>query len=220
MVLFALSIIPYRNIPESHEKYEWGYWESWKQLFSKENRGVVIPFMGMGAENTAGVLIWPIFIYELLEGNYFEVGALTTLIVGVTMLAQLLVGKRLDDAHLEKSFIKYGTTLNSLGWIVKAFVATAFHIFVAGLFHSLVKVITMTPLTTLMYEVGADQGHYIDEYTVLHDQAMHIGRLFMLGIASLLVVFISLQWAFIIAAFASLTFNIFASAKVSLRGVG
>ena len=49
--------------------------------------------MANGAENAIGVIIWPIFIWQLLEGDYVKVGAISSLIVFVTIAMQLSVGK-------------------------------------------------------------------------------------------------------------------------------
>ena len=97
IVLFLASGIPYITIPRTREKYTWSYVETWKQFFSKKNRTIVVPLIADGAENVVGMIIWPIFIFEILNGNYFEVGAISTFIIGVTIIVQLITGKYIDE---------------------------------------------------------------------------------------------------------------------------
>jgi MFS family permease len=156
-----------------------------------------------------GLIIWPIFIWQLLDGNYFEVGVISSLIVIVTVALQIVVGKYIDKGNKQK-MLKYGSGLYALGWVFKIFIATAFQIFIASTYHSLVKVFARTSFDTLNYEMAADQGHYVDEYTVLREMAISFGRMLM----SLLIIFLiskfNLEWSFILAALAALTMNFLA----------
>ena len=65
----------------------------------------------------------------------------------------------------------------------------------------------MTPFDTLVYEISADSGHYVDEFTVLREMALTMGRVLVLAIVALLLLFVSLEWTFVIAAGASLLLN-------------
>ena len=65
----------------------------------------------------------------------------------------------------------------------------------------------MTPFDTLVYEISADEGHYIDEFTVLREMALTFGRVITLAVVAFLLLFVSLEWTFIIAAGASLLLN-------------
>ena len=58
-----------------------------------------------------------------------------------------------------------------------------------------------------MYEQAADRGHYVDEYTVLREISLNIGRVLMLVSLFILFYFVGLTFAFILAAIASLLIN-------------
>ncbi len=58
-----------------------------------------------------------------------------------------------------------------------------------------------------MYTQAADSGHYIDEYTVLREIALNIGRLGMLILVFFLTQSFSLASAFFLAALVSLGVN-------------
>lgn len=207
-IVYAFMIIPILKIPKTSEQFSWSYGKTWREFFSKERRGAIIALGAIGAENTVAVVIWPIFIFQILHGNYLQVGALTTIIVGVTIVLQLGVGKFIDFSEAAKQkTLRAGSIFYALGWIIKIFVATAFQIFIAGFYHGLTKIFTMTPFDTLVYEIAADEGHYVDEFTVLREMAIHTGRVLTLVLIMGFLLFFSIQWTFIIAATASLLLN-------------
>lgn len=215
VILYCASFIPYITIPRTKEKFDWDYLETWKKFFAKERRDVVYAFMADGAESVVGLIVWPVFIFNVLKGNYFEVGAVSALIVGVTILLQLLVGEYADKKVGKKIIIQFGSILYSLGWILKIFVATAFHIFIIDSYHKLMKIFLRIPFDALTYEIAASKGHYVDEFSVVHEIAINIGKSIMLIVVIVALVFIPLQWTFVLAAVASILFN-FLRAKQAL----
>lgn len=204
IITFFLGMIPFAIVPRTNEKFSWDYRRSWRELFAKKNRAVVWGSIALGAEDTIGIIIWPIFIFLLLEGDYFKVGALSSLIVGVTVLLQYMFGHYLDRIEEKHKMLKMGSILYSLGWIMKIFVLTAFHVFIAGLYHKITKVMTEISYDAIFYDLAADQGHYVDEFTVLSEMALQIGKIIAYSTTAILVIFVSLNWAFIIGAIASL----------------
>jgi small-conductance mechanosensitive channel len=162
--------------------------------------------MGDGAENVIGIIVWPIFMWEILNGDYLQLGLLSSLVITVTVLMQLGLGKMVDLKDKNK-ILKFGTFFYSIGWIIKMFVATAFHIFVVSAYHNITKMFTRTPFDAMTYEKAADQGHFVDEYTVIHEMAVNLGRFLMLIVVFVLISWVSLEWTFILGALAALTLN-------------
>jgi len=208
-ILFVSAMAPFSIVPRTKEKFIWSYKQTWLHLVSSKNRHMVLGLMANGAENLVGLVVWPIFIFLLLDGNYLEVGALSSFIIAGTIVLQLLAGKYLDKMTKKEEMLKVGSVLISIGWVLKIFVVTAFHIFAAGLYHSLTKILTRTSIETMFYELAADSGHYVDEYTVLREMAISAGKV----IASVLVILVSIyfpiQWTFAIAATAAILLNTF-----------
>jgi MFS family permease len=163
-------------------------------------------YMGDGAESVINVIVWPIFIYELLNGNYFQIGALSAVIVVVTVFLQLLVGKWTDKLNKYR-ILKFSSIFYAVGWIIKMFIFTAFQIFIASTYHGITRLFTRTSFDTIFYEDSADQGHYVDEYTVIHEMAIQYGKVLMMILVLVLLIFMSMQWTFILAATASLFMN-------------
>jgi len=216
ILIFFISLIPFATLPKTKEVFSWSYGQTWKEFFSRRRRRVVLAYFGDGAESVIGVVIWPIFIWELLSGNYFKVGALSSLIVVVTIFLQLSVGRFADKGNKRK-MLKYGSIFYAFGWIIKIFIATAFQIFITSAYHSLARIFTRAPFDALNYEKAADQGHYIDEYTVIHEMAVQFGKSFMLVFVLLLLPFFNVQWTFVLAAIASLSMNFLADEEVIKR---
>jgi len=215
-ILYLISGIPYITIPRTKEHYSWGYVETWKKFFQNIRHKVIIAYIADGAESAIGLFIWPIFIFELLEGNYFEVGALSTLTVGVAVALQFVVGKYIDT-HVQKNrMLEWGSILYSIGWIVKIFITTAFEIFVAGAYQTITKIFTRTPFDTMTYEMSADEGHYVDEFTVLKEMALHTGRFIMAVFIILASFSFEIQWVFVFGAFAALFMTLIRSRDVHL----
>ena len=204
--LFLSGIIPLMTVPRTRERFRWGYLQTWKEFLSKKRRRTVLAYMGDGAENVIGIIVWPVFMWKVLEGSYLEVGILSTLVIIVTVLFQLGLGKSTDKKDKNR-MLKFGTFFYSLGWIAKMFVATAFHIFIVSTYHNLAKIFTRTPFDAMTYEKAADQGHYVDEYTVIHEMAVNFGRFLMLWVVLAMISYVSLEWTFILGALAALTLN-------------
>ena len=139
IALYLVSGIPYITIPRTHEKFSWTYQETLKEFFSKKNRKMIAAYMAYGSEEVVGFVIWPIFIFQILKGNYLEVGAISSLIICVTVVFQLILGKYIDGKG-RKKILQMGSILYSLGWIAKIFIATAFQIFIIGSYHNFTRI--------------------------------------------------------------------------------
>lgn len=207
ILFFILAIIPLSIVPKTNEKFIWGYFETWKNVFAKKNRPVAISLMATGAENAIGMIIWPIFIFLLLDGDYLKVGAISSFIVIGTVVLQLTTGKYLDNMSKKSKMLKLGSILYSIGWVIKIFVVTSFSIFIAGLYHSITGILTRTSINTMFYELAADEGHYIDEFTVFREVSIQVGKVVILIIVMAMSFFIEIQWTFILAAISSILFN-------------
>lgn len=216
MILFLVSGIPYLTIPRTNEKYSWSYIETWKNYWMLTRKKVILAHIGNGAESFVGIVVWPIFIFQILDGNYLQVGAISTFIIGVSVVIQLTVGKYVDKKIKKEEMLHWGSILYATGWIVKIFIDTAFQIFVAGLYHSIANVVMRTPFDTITYEIAADEGHYVDEFTVIKEIAINIGKILMAIVVAVISFFFNMQWVFLFAALASLLFSFVSKHDVEL----
>ncbi len=208
VILLVIATISYIFVPATDVYFSWSYKETIKNLFSKDMRHMTMGEFANGIEVSVTLIAWPIFLYEILNGDMFDIGAISTVIVGITIVIQLFVGKYLDKVkNAKERTLKIGSTLYAIGWILKIFVISAFQIFFVGLYHNIVKIFTKTPFTTILYDMSAEQGKYVDEFTVLREMSHHFGRALGLMSVSILTLFIPIGWTFFIAALASLALN-------------
>jgi len=209
VVLLIAATISYAFVPETPTHFDWGWLETWKNFFLPENRAVVVGEFANGAEVVVNLIVWPIFLYVLLDGNVFDIGAISTVIVGATIVIQLFVGRYLDkETSSKERTLRIGSTLYAAGWVLKIFVLSTLHVFVIGLYHNIVKIFTATPYSAILYDMSSDKGDYVDEFTVLREMAGHLGRTVCLIFVSVLALFIPLAWTFLIAAVASIALNL------------
>ena len=219
VVVFALSAIPLIFIPRTKEKFSWSKKKTIKKIFAKENRSAMWFFFADGAEFIIGSILWPIFIFQLLHGDYLQVVIISTLVVGVTIVMQLIEGRYADQKKgLKEKFVSFGGFFYALGWILKIFVLTAFQVFVFDAFHRITKVFYRVPIDSFVYEKAKDQKHLIDEFNVFRNVAITFGRIFMALAIIVMSFFLSLNWLFIFGALFSIFLSLaHTKLKMSLR---
>lgn len=218
VVVFTLSALPLLIIPRTKEKFSWSRIKIIKKTFAKENRMAAAFFFADGAEFVVGSIVWPIFIFQLLKGNYLEVGAVSTFVVAVTMIMQLIAGKYSDKGKQKDRIMKYGGIFYALGWILKIFVITALHVFVIDAFHKFTQVFYRVPLDTFVCEKGRDQKHLVDEFSIFRQMTISVGKIFMGTTILVFSFFISLNWLFLFGALFSIFLSlVHTRLKLSLR---
>jgi len=94
IIVYLFSYIPFLNLPRTKEKFAWSYKETIKQFIAKKNRRIIMANTANGAENAVTLIIWPIFIWQLLDGNFFNVGAVSCFIVDCFGGGNFTAGRR------------------------------------------------------------------------------------------------------------------------------
>ncbi|EKD47520.1 MAG: hypothetical protein ACD_66C00024G0005, partial [uncultured bacterium] len=89
-------------------------------------------------------------------------------------------------------------------WIFKALVDSVLGLFLASTFHGFGAILMSTSVDTMFYEKAADSGHYVDEFTVIREIALIIGRFSIVLVLAFLTIFAPIWIAFILAAFVTL----------------
>lgn len=188
--LFALSAVPLFFIENRYECFRWTAREAFAQLFNPRMRPLVYATMGDGIQFGILAVVWPLLIYFLLNGEYQTIGAVTTLALIAAILLRTLVGKHMDRIRGSTLMLRWGAFFSATGWVLKAFVATPFHIVMVDTYHMLGQAVYRTSIDIFTYEQAADNGSYIDEYTALKEIAINTGRaLGLLVVAALVATF-------------------------------
>lgn len=205
--LVLCSMIPLWFMPKFEAVYEFGYVETFQKLFSKQFRPMTLSMMAYGAEEIVGGTVWPIFLFIMFDHNLLNVGGFAALIVFISLILELFVGKETDKVS-PKRMVHIGTSVYALGWLWKGFVQTVSGVFAATTFHTFGSIMMRTPVDALAYNQAADSGHYIDEYTVIREMALSTGRIVMLFVLIALTSFFPMSVAFVLAAFVSFGINL------------
>jgi YQGE family putative transporter len=201
IVIFVISYFPLIKLPKTNEKFSWSVRKTIKKIFAKENRTTALVFFAEGAESIVFAVVWPIFVFQILNGNYLQIGLISTVTVVIVIAAQFFVGKKADGTKKSKNkLVKYGGIFYSLAWLLKIFILTALHVFVIDIFHKLTQIFYKIPLNTLVFEKAAGQKHLIDEFIVFREICLNAGRLFMIILILIASFWISLNWLFFFGA--------------------
>ncbi|MFT5179729.1 MAG: hypothetical protein ACI9GH_000103 [Candidatus Paceibacteria bacterium] len=217
IILHLVSSLPYRWLPKVPEKYSWGYKETWHKFFKLMKNKTVISYVAIGAESFIGLYVWPIFLFLLLKGDFLKVGLVSTSVVFIAVILQLVSGKIIDKKMSRNKLLKWGTILYSVGWVFKIFIATTFQVFIVGAYHSVAQIFTRTPFDALTYDMSSKEGTYIDEFTVIMEMAISLGRVIAAVMVITLSMFFSIEWLFVIAAVSTLLFNYVGGEKMYLK---
>ncbi len=206
--LFALVSVTYLFLPKVEEKFTWSFVETFRNFYSERFRNVVVGEMANGAEVTVTLVAWPIFLYEVLNQNVLEVGFISAVIVAATIVLQLMVGKYLDARKGSKRItLRRGSIFYAIGWLAKIFVFSATQVFLVGIYHNVARIFTQTPLNAKLYDLSGEQGHYVDEFTVIKELATSFGRVFSLIVMLLLTLYLPIAWTFLVGAVAAILLN-------------
>ncbi len=206
IALVILSTIPLKFVPRFDVNYEFTFIESYQKLFSKKYRAMTVSMMAYGAETIIGATIWPIFLFTVFKGDLLDIGGFAAFVVLIGFMLQLFIGKQTDKIPKRK-LLHFGTSVYALGWLWKGLVETVTGVFAASTFHTFGGIVMRTPVDVLTYDQAADSGHYIDEYTVLREIALTMGRTIMLLFLIPFTFYFSIGSAFFIAAIVTLGVN-------------
>ena len=163
--------------------------------------------MSKGLVDVIQAVFWPIFIFSILDEKFQTVGLITSGVLLVGLILRLFIGNLLDKFHKTK-LVKIGVGLNATAWLLKIGVVSALQVFIISTYHTLALVVLGTSVDTLVYEKAADRGHYADEYTMIKEMAINLGRVVGLIFIAVLLFFLPLQVSFFVAAFVVLFINL------------
>ncbi|OGL95345.1 hypothetical protein A2348_01430 [Candidatus Uhrbacteria bacterium RIFOXYB12_FULL_58_10] len=207
LVVFA-SLVPIGRVRATEEQYEFGFLQTFRELFAPARRRFLMTFAAEGAESVVGFFVWPVFLFELLRGEYVQAGMVTTAVGLLSIAIQILVGHLVDREKHRGRLLSFGMNLSAIGWILKSFVSSVAHIILFGTLHSFALILMRTPFEALMYAKAADAGHYVDEYTVLREMALSLGRVILLAVLLSLGAAFQFWIAFLITAAVTFFFGI------------
>jgi len=90
--LILISIFPVFFISSAKEIYSFSYLESFKKLFIKKHFKSNLAYFANGFQDAVSSIIWPIFIFLILKGQYLEVGLISAGIILVVCVLRYAMG--------------------------------------------------------------------------------------------------------------------------------
>jgi len=179
-MLLIISTAPLFFSEETYEHFSLNWGQSFARVFAKKNLRTSFAFFCEGAENVAGIFLFPIFLF-LVIGKIDTLGWVTSLSLSLTFFISYFVGW-ITDKKGGRSVMSFTSVAHAFSWVVNAFIVTPFQFIVFSSFYRLAATGNRLPMTTLFYENAQKRGHGVDEYVVFHEIAHNLGRIFIFSV--------------------------------------
>jgi len=197
-LLLILSIFPLILSSDKHEKID----TSLKGIFRGQKIKDFFSFLGHGIEGAVFDTIWPIFIFFIILNNYTSLGTVHTLSLIFSLLFIIIIGKLADKNR--RKILRAGALINSLIWIMKYNIKTAFQVFTIDSLQGISKKLINIPFNALGYD-KANKDKVL-RFIVFREFSVNLGS----AILFFIMIFIAnLKISFFIGVGASLLYMLF-----------
>lgn len=200
------SLIPLIRIPESYEGFEWGFFETFGQLFSSSNRPLLGLSVADGIQGAALLLVWPLAAFIIIGQSFLGLGLILTVTLILTPIFRTSVRKLLKRFRAERSTPVLATLVFS-SWILRLVAASPLQILVVDIYAHSGSSPKRFSIDHAIHDQSADGAHYVDEYTALKEMGLALGRIIACLTLAAIALFVHALAAFagviILAAFAS-----------------
>lgn len=132
-------------------------------------------FISRGTRVMASEVIWPLFIFIILE-DYFSLGFVGAIIAGISAVLLWLTGKYSDRIGKRK-IVRWSAAFESLSWWIRAVANTVGQIFGITIFGALTVGIIEAPLGALEYDKARGR---VTEFFVDREIFICLGRILIL----------------------------------------
>jgi len=144
--LLFISTYPLFLSKEVHEPLN----ISLKDFFKGQKIKNIVAYIGSGMETRIGSVIWPLFIFIfILQEGYVSLGTLSSVGLFFTIAATFTISK-VSDLNL-KFFLKVGSLLTAIIWLIKSFVKTPLQLFVIEGFYGISLASLNVPFDAINY---------------------------------------------------------------------
>lgn len=197
-ILIAFSALPVLFLHDTRERFSWPYVYTFRQLWKRKNHGPVLQSLLEGLQGAALFLVWPLAVFLIVEWSYLALG----FVFSMTLLFILLL-RRVYSWMLGSFRLRDSTTVHVViavsGWVARLAAGTPIGIIIADAYSYTTQPERGTRVDPFSFEHASDRGSFIDEYTVLKEIALGIGKIMLCVIIFLLAFIFSLPVVFAIA---------------------
>jgi len=175
---------------------------SFKDMFNRKHFKFLIEFAAQGTIAIASVIIWPLFVYFLLE-DVASVGFVATVTALGVLIFTHFVGKWSDEISRLR-LLKIGGILLALTFFARIFATNLTYVFAVAFLAGLFTVLIDLPLLAYFYDRANKEN--MAEIVVLREIGLGIGRILTI----LLVLYAVNKFAigFSLGGIASLVFSL------------
>ncbi len=198
-IIYACSAIPLLWSPEVFSPHMYKYHDTWQLL--KQYPKQFFGYFGF-AEELLVLIIWPIFIYILID-NYQDIGALVTVATLVATVLALFIGIY-SDKHGKKRVLQIGGYFYILSWLARIPVLSPFGAFITDTISRTAKSLVVIPMSAMTYE-RAETTHILP-YIVGMEQMLSVGK-FLAAVIGMVV--FALTGSFILLFILGAIFSLF-----------
>ena len=156
---------------ENHVRYHF----SIRSLVDKRHWQNSLFFVSRGSTNMSVGVIWPLFIFFILN-DYFLLGVVGSILPAISAVLLWLAG-RYSDHVSKRTIVRWVVGFESLSWIIRALVTTVGHVFGATIFGALTRGVIDSPLGAMEYDKAKKD---ITTYFVNREIFVSLGRLLIL----------------------------------------
>lgn len=218
--LIVLSLFPLASLPESYERFEWDYPETFSRLFSPFNRGPLQLAILDGIQGATLLLIWPLAAFVILGQSFAALGVILSATLCIGFIGRSIVRRTLRHIKADRSTPVMAAIAFS-SWIFRLSAGSPIQIFVADAYYHAGNSARRFSIDAFTFDQSADGGHFIDEYTALKEMGMALGRILACALLVVLALSMNAALAFaaaIIVAAISAASSVFISRRLA-RGV-
>ncbi len=215
------AVVPLLWLNPREESFDWTYTETWRYMFDRRYRALVLGYMGDGVQSAVLAIVWPLLVFTLFSKSYETVGAVASTTLVVLFFVRFVTGALFDGWSRERTLF-WGALFSASGWVLKLFVVTPFHAVLADSYHGAGQAVNRTGIEAMTYAQAADNGRYVDEYTTLKEMSVNLGRFFSLIFVAGAVALSGISAGFaagILMAAVSSIFTVFLAERIAIDGL-
>ncbi|OGG59979.1 hypothetical protein A2765_00750 [Candidatus Kaiserbacteria bacterium RIFCSPHIGHO2_01_FULL_56_24] len=201
-----LAMFPLTMIPESYERFEWGYRETFSQLFSPFNRGPLWLSLFDGIQGVTLLLIWPLAAFIIIGQSFSALGVILSATLCIAFVGRPIVRRILRTLRADRSTTVVAVIAFS-SWVLRLSAGSPLQVAVADVYYHSGISPRRFSVDASASDQSADGGHFVDEYTALKEMGMALGRILACAFLALIALIVNAQSAFaltiILAAFSA-----------------
>ncbi|MBT6774316.1 MFS transporter [Candidatus Woesearchaeota archaeon] len=170
LLLFSSALFLFLS-KENHVRYHF----SIRSLIDKRQWRNALFFTARGSQVIASGVIWPMFIFLILD-DYLSLGLVGFFLSGISAVLVFFIGKY-SDHYSKRKIVRWVAGFESVSWFIRAAVTTVGHVFGATIFGAFTFGVIEAPLGAMEYDKAKENPA---NYFVNREIFLCFGRILLL----------------------------------------